>query len=296
MKKVVLGALVLLIVGLVGSVATASFSDVFSVNTVEVYEEKTVKANSVETIDVNLSSTDLHFEPISGDDIIVELSGSVSKKIKDQYELVVDQKGDRLEVSLDKLDVMFYVGVTRIDLNLTLKLPEKIYHSILIEASSADVEMRDLRLSEVRTKVSSGDVRFENISTEEIVLETSSGDIQIIKSKADLFNLAASSGDVIMEDLKGDITVNTNSGSISLENEEVSGNMDFTATSGDVNVHFKSKPTAISLDFKGTSGEGNVSVEGFNYSEKSEERIIGNIGNASHELKVRTTSGDFSLN
>ncbi len=296
MKKVVLGALVLLIVGLVGSVATASFSDVFSINTVEIYEEEKVKANSIETIDVKLSSTDLYLEPISGDDIILELSGSVSKKIKDQYELVVDQKGDGLEVSLDKLDVMFYVGVTRIDLDLTLKLPEKIYHSILIEASSGDIEMRDLQLSKVRTNVSSGDVTVENITTEELVLETSSGDIKMINSKAGLFDLAASSGDVIMENLKGNIKVNTNSGSISLDNEEVSGNMNFTATSGDVEVRFKNKPSAISLDFKGTSGEGIVNVEGFNYSEKSEDRVVGQIGNASHELKVRTTSGDFSLN
>ncbi|MBE4908349.1 DUF4097 family beta strand repeat protein [Bacillus luteolus] len=296
MKKVVLGALVLLIVGLVGSVATASFSDVFSVNTVEVYEEKTVKASSVETITVKLSSTDLQLEPISGDEIIVELSGSVSKKIKDQYELIVVEKGDRLEVSLDKLDVMFYVGVTRVDLDLTVKLPEKIYQSILIEASSADVEMKDLQLGEVRTNVSSGDVTFENITTEELVLETSSGDIKLMNSKADLFNLATSSGDVIIEDLTGDIRVNTTSGRISLENEEVSGNMDFTATSGDVDVRFKSKPNAISLDFKGSSGEGIVNVEGFSFSEKSEDRVVGQIGKASYELKVRTTSGDFTLN
>jgi lia operon protein LiaG len=295
MKKVVLGALVLLIIGLVGTVATASFSDALSFNTVEVFEEKSVRGDSINTIDVNLSSTDVQFEPTNGDDIIVELNGRVSKKIKDQFKLKVNEKGDRLEVSLEKLDVMFYVGVTRIDLDLTLKLPEKIYDSIVIDASSADIEMRDLKLVEVKTNVSSGDVTFENLTTEQIELETSSGDVKLINSSADLFNLTASSGDIFMEELKGDITVVTNSGDISLKNNEVVGNMDFTATSGDVSVRFKNKPTSFSLDFKGTSGDGIVSLEGFNYSEKSEDRIIGKIGNASHELKVRTTSGDFSL-
>jgi len=41
---------------------------------------------------------------------------------------------------------------------------------------------------------------------------------------------------------------------------------------------------------------GTVDLEGVNYEEKSEDLIIGKIGDGEYELKVETSSGDFQLN
>ncbi|RSK25961.1 hypothetical protein EJF36_03085 [Bacillus sp. HMF5848] len=67
----------------------------------------------------------------------------------------------------------------------------------------------------------------------------------------------------------------------------------FDATSGDVIVDMGSQSYA--LDFKGMSGDGVVDVSGFMFSEKSDERIVGQIGKGDTMVFVRTKSGDLTV-
>ncbi|WP_275898303.1 DUF4097 family beta strand repeat-containing protein [Peribacillus alkalitolerans] len=67
------------------------------------------------------------------------------------------------------------------------------------------------------------------------------------------------------------------------------------STSGDVKVELCKIPDSLEIDFDSTSGDGSIELEGMSYSEKSESRILGTIGNGAVILKIRTTSGDFDI-
>jgi lia operon protein LiaG len=190
----------------------------------------------------------------------------------------------------------FHFGFVIMSLDLVIQVPEKEYESMILTSSSGDIRIKDVKAVEMETEISSGDIIVEGVTVASAYkLETSSGDIRVKDTKADTFDLHASSGDIILENLEGNINVETSSGDIEIENKAVNGNILAEASSGDVSITNQETPKSLSIDFKGSSGDGTVNLEGVSYEEKSEDTIIGKIGNGEYELKVRTTSGDFQL-
>ena len=296
MRKAVMFAFFLIVVGVAGSVVTAATTDVFSLEMKDILQEEEVNGAEIQHIEVGTSSTNIKMVPSKGDSIKVKLTGKVSEKLKDKYKLVVTEEGDTVNIDVENQDLYFYVGFSFIELDLEIEVPEKEYQSLVIESSSGDIDISQLKVEEFRTEASSGDITIDQISVStNNKMEASSGTIHVKNSSASVFDLGASSGDIILQNFDGHVEAETSSGSIELNNKQVTGNINALASSGDVIVHFDESPKSLAVDFRGSSGEGVIELEGFSYEDKSENIINGKIGSGEYELKVRTSSGDFQL-
>ncbi|MBM7619733.1 lia operon protein LiaG [Bacillus tianshenii] len=313
MKKVGTVLLILILIAVGATVAAGQFTDVFSFKTVGLQDAKSVNGVGIKKVEVDVSSIDVKVVSTTGEEIKVDLAGEVSERYKDDFKLIVKENGDTLKVEIEEPNFRF--GTIMINLQMIIELPEKEYESIRLNASSGDFDIKGIRAMEMITEVSSGDIRAEDVTVASVFeLDASSGDMRLNNVKAEKFAVSASSGDIRLDGVEGEVSVDTSSGDITvydaagnltleassgditIDNNKVQGNIQAEATSGDVKVSFRDAPTSLSLDFRASSGDGSVNLEEMLFDEKTEDEILGKIGDGKYLLKVRTTSGDFSLN
>ncbi|SOC08427.1 putative adhesin [Ureibacillus xyleni] len=256
----ILGSIVLflaiIVISGVGFIYFSEGATAFSTKLTEI-QDNYVTEKEVNSIVIKSSSTDIEILPHSHSNISVEFEGTVSEKLKDAFELKISEKNGNLQVEVErKKQSSFTVFAINKGTLLTIRVPEKAFEDINVESTSGDIHLSDLSATNIALKATSGDIIGKNLIGEKALkFETTSGDIHSARNKATDMLFNATSGDVSLD--MGDIT--------------------------------------YTLDFEGTSGEGNVKVSQFQYKEKSKNRISGATGEGELSLKVRTTSGDFSL-
>lgn len=316
MKKLVYGLLTLLIIGVAGTIVSVSASGGFSFDTYSLEDTEVVNGNNIDHIEVDISATDLKVIPTDDSDITVNLTGEISRKYENEIKLDVKEKGDSLKISIAGEDqIKFNIGVLIVDTNLEIRLPEKLYESIRISASSGDIEIADQKAKEITLETNSGSIFADDmVSENDFTMMASSGEIYANNNRAEKFELKANSGDLIVDNQTakkstfntssgdinltnalGDLEIEASSGSIMIDNDEVTGHIDARASSGDVDVEFSKEPESLAIRFNGSSGKGEIDYKNVKYKEKSENEIVGEIGSGEYELTVNTNSGDFNL-
>jgi lia operon protein LiaG len=277
MKKVVYLMLVLFIVGVVGTLVTVSASGGFSLETYNVHDNVVVQNSDISSIEINISSADLMLHPSGENEIIVEMNGKISKKLKKKLKLDVQESGNKLTIGLlGEEQIKLNIGVLIVDTRVEVFLPQKIYDSLNIKTSSGDMEIQDFKAKET-------------------ILKTSSGSLMIRDFHGKEHHFQSSSGEIILENVTGDITAESSSGDISIQLENETGDIDAKTSSGDVTIEYRDQPASLNLDFKGSSGDGEILIDGVKFEENSEHKIRGTIGSGDYKLNVRTSSGDFVL-
>ncbi|TLS37964.1 DUF4097 family beta strand repeat-containing protein [Pseudalkalibacillus caeni] len=276
MGKFIRIALLVLIVGVAGSLFTIYQADGFSFKTVKINDQKTVKASGIDSIEVDTSSIDVNIVPTKGKDIRIELDGKVSEKLKDKIRLRVHENGDTIKIDIEERN-SFKFGVTIKSLDLTVQVPEKRFENITVDTSSGDIEVEDVEADGFHFSASSGDVTASNLKAASISIDTSSGDM-------------------VLNDLQGSLQGEASSGRIMLDTKKITDDIEFNTSSGNVEIESAVQPDALILEFDGSSGEGNVDLKGMDYKVKEEHEIRGSIGKNGPKLIVNTSSGDFDLN
>jgi lia operon protein LiaG len=277
MKKVVFSMLLLFVIGVVGTLVSVSASGGFSLETYAIRDQVVVSKKDISKIDIDLSSSDLTVNPTTEDEITVELTGKISKKLKKKLQLDVQENGDAIKISLKGEDqIKFNIGVLILDTNVAVFLPQKIYDSIKIDNSS-------------------GDINIQEFKSKNMIFETSSGDIIATNLHSEGHRFHSSSGEMKLSNVTGNIEAESSSGDIIIHFENATGNLDAKTSSGDVSVEYRDEPNSLAIDFKASSGDGNVTLDGVHFAERSENEIRGVIGTGDFKVTVETSSGDFSL-
>ncbi|MBS4174980.1 DUF4097 family beta strand repeat-containing protein [Bacillus sp. FJAT-49736] len=293
-KKIVYSGLILIIIGLIGSIATFAVKNPFQ--TIHLHENKTISISDVNKIEVKSSSTDVMVIPSKQKDITVKLSGKLSKNLKDHFELNVDKKDGTVEIAIKRKNY-FNISLMAISqTKLIIGLPENMYQSISVKTSSGDILTRGLHAEHLGVKSSSGDIRIEKGTVDnKMTIETSSGDINTNMQDSKLASFSSSSGDIMLESIAGIVDVNSSSGDIEIHPNDKIKKISVETSSGDVQVQTPQKELPFNINFKGNSGSGTVQLKDVRYSVKSENVIVGKISTGTIKLKVRTSSGDFKM-
>lgn len=142
-------------------------------------------------------------------------------------------------------------------LNVEVDLPNGISFGLAPNDVNLKVELPEKIYKELKLESSSGDLSLDSVNAVYMQLRSSSGDIQVSRFSADL--------------------------------------IEFRASSGDIGILLSDWPSGLDLDFRSGSGDGRVGLEGFEYETDKSNRIVGKIGEGKIKMKVRTSSGDFSL-
>ncbi|MCM3342220.1 DUF4097 domain-containing protein [Paenibacillus sp. MER TA 81-3] len=188
--------------------------------------------------------------------------------------------------------------------------------TIALQASSGNVKAQHFKADALTFDTGSGNTDAAQITGKTVNVKSSSGNIQVQAVEADAITLQANSGNVTADEFKAEtLTFNTDSGTVDLANGEAalqgvtsSGNIevkfddllhdaDLKANSGSVTVDLANEPKSLAVDFRGGSGNGRIEWNGMTYEENSENgsSLKGAFGSGEAKLKVRTSSGDFTL-
>ncbi|UNK16096.1 DUF4097 domain-containing protein [Paenibacillus sp. N3/727] len=287
----------------------------FSFDTKEINGEQTFDANDFRHLNLRTGSSDIHFVQGNADQIKVRLHGKVSPQIAEQVKLKAEPNGDTLVLGVD-VPQGIDLGVRVMNIDLTVELPEKQWasagiesgsgdieiaqmqgDSVIIKASSGDVKVQQVRADEITVHTGSGDIKAEEIDAESIALESGSGDISAERYKASMLNFQSGSGDVELKDGESGIQGKTGSGNIRLDADQLIHDAELRSSSGRVTVDLVKEPSSLKVDFEGSSGKGDMQWDGMRYetNDKDKNQLKGTFGSGGVVLKVRTSSGDFTL-
>jgi lia operon protein LiaG len=316
MKKSVLVGTVLLLAGIIGLLSTfSSGKDFFSFGTKELNLSSTVDASQVKSIKVNGDSANVNVVRGNSDKILITLAGKVSPKYADKIDLRTDVTGGILTVEPVEPNG-FSIGISILDIALTVELPAKMWDTLAIKAGSGDIkvesleaggvtvdlgsgntEMSAVNAGTIRVSTNSGDQRFEDLQSRELTVSVDSGNVTAHKFQADSISVKAGSGDLKLTDGQGELIGKTGSGNIRIESKQLSHNAKLEAGSGDITVLVDDQPQSLAFDFRTGSGDSHID---WSYTtdaggSKDEDDVSGTFGSGDVKLDVKTGSGNIKL-
>jgi len=161
---------------------------------------------------------------------------------------------------------------------LEVILPESLKdNGIILHANtiSADVFVKNVKLSDIFIKTISGDIELAGITSTDINTSTTSGDLNITDITAFDISTKSVSGDVELENVKAnELFAETVSGDVSSRNLIVSGEATIKTVSGDADIYGEFNSV------EGRTVSGDFEIE----SSKCPQKV-----------DISTTSGDIEL-
>jgi len=298
-KKLSFIALLLVIIGGIGSAVTYG-----SVNKeVTIHETKPIENEIIQSIQVNVESTDIEFIPVpTMEEARVELVGRGAEKTIQKFS--VEEVGQTLSISLQSknekwFNFNFYIPA------LTLKIfaPDKMYQQVNIKGFSSDILVEDLQSTKINLSSDSGDVKLENIASKEMAVKTFSGDIHMekvqgaIETKTDSgdlyvqdapvtsFGAITFSGDIKLNKINGALNTKTDSGDVFISTSEISKDIFSKTFSGDIKIETEKEPTDVQFEVSTFSGDVNL-------FDKYQNNAL--VGKGIVLIQLETDSGDIT--
>ncbi|MBY0598115.1 DUF4097 family beta strand repeat-containing protein [Bacillus bingmayongensis] len=297
MKKIVLIALSLLVIGSIGVGAMTVFGLAF--NKTEIHKKETVTGEKINEIEVKTSAADVEIVTVDSKDIEVLLDGDISEELVDKYKFEVKEEKNRLNVKFSKgiNSVGWGIGTTTVGVKLQVKVPKKLYENVKVITSSGDLVAKEIETKTAELNTSSGDVSLLHAKVNgKLTAETSSGAIETDKSEIEVAKLKTSSGKISVDGLHAKESIfTTSSGDIEYNDRSLQGEIECKTSSGDVEMKFDDIPESLKVEFDGSSGKADLDITGLLYKEKSKNKLIGVKGTGENKVKVKTSSGDFKL-
>ncbi|WP_373895338.1 DUF4097 domain-containing protein [Virgibacillus sp. CBA3643] len=260
-KKVTGVALLLLVVGGVGSIFTFNFNE-----RTAVAETKTADTDNITAIDIRMNNEKVIIKPTEESQARIELTGKEAND--DKTELAVKEDDSTLFIETtkqrEKLFQFFTWGGSK---TLTVYLPEKSYESLVVD-------------------IDNGNFQVEQITIEGISASTNNGEITMIDIAAESVNVSSDNGKINLDHIDGDINGKTNNGAISLVTAGLDRNIDLDTDNGSITIQTDEKPTNAVFDVRTDNGKINL------FGDSDWETVIGNGDN---QIKLTTDNGSITV-
>ena len=262
-------------------------------------EQRALDVEGLETLRVRTSSTDVYLAASEDNRIEVRLHGTVTTNQSEAVPvLAAVQSGEVLEISTERRDGRRWTaGFFLSDLILEIHLPRRFRGSLAVKTSSGDVQIDDQILSELFVETSSGTLQLHSIQADTVVMESSSGDQAVEGMRAASSEMTSSSGEIAASALEGALRAKSSSGDIILRCAAFTADLEVRSSSGEVELYLtegasflveaKSSSGDISCTFPITLSEAD--------SQMSSNRLFGRVGEGTHRVVVKTSSGDITI-
>ncbi len=265
----------------------------FSIAVEQIDETKTFDPEEINKIYIDITSTDINIISSTDEEIKVRFSGEVStNRNRDIPSLVAYKSGDELRIEIIQPKTIF-IGISIWRTKLDVYIPEDSIEVLNMDTTSSDIDIDNLKVSDIDLKSVSGDFKGESIYAENIKFNTTSGDITINDYSGDI-NIHAVSGDLALEggSQNENIEVVTTSGDMYIEQEDPS-DMNISTISGDVGISL-SEDAGFHLKVDTVSGdiENKFPIK---ITSSGRRSLEGTVGNNGKEIIISTTSGDVDI-
>lgn len=258
-RKISLIALMLLLIGITGSIFT--FNKAYRAE--EVLAQKTIADENIENIDIHTRNGRIEVLPTNEAEITAELLTKGSK-----YELLTKVEDDTLFIqAINQQGSFVNLNFFSIGAVLTVYIPREIYESVQVEGNN-------------------GRINLEGIQAKDIDVKTDNGRIELKDIHSSSINVRSSNGKVIFDHVAGNISGKTNNGSIKLVTADLDRSINFETDNGKIEILTDHEPADATLDLR--VGNGKI-----NYFGKNDWNAV--IGSGTNVIKLKTSNGSITL-
>jgi lia operon protein LiaG len=276
MRKLAAIALVLLGIGVLCAFFVFDKDDIVTKFQGETYlQEKSVDSSAIRSIKTETDTFNVTLTPGTSDDIKVRLEGDVSKKLVDDIIFTAIPKGDTLYIVGDTKD-RFSIGISIVNLKMTVELPAKLWDSINIETDTGNIVIDQLEADKLNLKSDTGNLKLSNYVTKDFVFKTDTGNITLTDGKGSL---------------KGE----TDTGNVRVESDELLNNIAVKTDTGNIIINVDKDPVSVAINIKKDTGNTNVEWDGFSFNKESDTYVEGMIGSGDIKIDLESDTGNFKL-
>ncbi|HLS59739.1 MAG TPA: DUF4097 family beta strand repeat-containing protein [Virgibacillus sp.] len=253
-------ALLLIIVGVVGSVLTfekpVSKSD-------WVTAEKTIDGENIENIQIAADHTNIEVISVPDSSVKVEMSG-----IDPENDLTASVDGSTLSIQVEhRKNSLFQFDLLASISSLKVYVPEKSYELLQIESDNGRIFGEKLQANTLDVNTDNGLIELRHMNTSTTVAKTDNGK-------------------VALEYIEGDILAETDNGAISLITSHLDREIELNTDIGMIEIKTDQKPTNAVID-------ANVEVGKISIFGESNASTV--FGNGDHSISLSTDVGKINV-
>lgn len=277
-KTISILALILLVVGVIGSVFT--FRSVHQSDWI--IKEETVSSEEIEYLDVRTNNARIEVLPTNDSDITAELSTKNKK-----HELLTEVEDSTFSIQvIDKRRNFISLDFYSFGTTLTVYVPEKVYDSLQVESDNGRITIEKIQANDVDIKADNGRIELENIDSQTVTAQSSNGRIVMGNINSAAIHANSSNGRIVLEHIEGDIFGTTNNGSIELVTTDLDRSIDLETDNGKIDIQTEQEPTNVTFDVRVDNGKVNM------FGSSNWDTVL---GNGDHLIKLRTNNGSITV-
>lgn len=176
-------------------------------------------------------------------DILFALSGDETCKVvcyeQEKMQHAVNVQDGVLKISMVNTRKWYdYIGISFGQPQITLYLPESVYESVVVKASTSDVALpRELSFDNMQISVSTGDISNFASVTQTAKIKTTTGKIWVEDVSAGALDLSVTTGHVTVSNVtcRDDVTIGVSTGDTRLT-DMTCKNLTSTGSTGDLSL------------------------------------------------------------
>lgn len=302
MKKV--NSILLCSMMLVGLV---SFVGCSAGNTAQISNELQFSLDTISNITISYDEENITFIEGTGEQLIVK--EYMTNNHKKYYAKVKEDKG-KVHISEGKKP-LFSSGFLRY---VEVYLPANYQNSLTVTSTNGTIDFGNkiMKLSSFRSDTTSGQITIESGTADLIYLSTTSGSLNIGSLEGKEIRLDSTSGLITCKELIGSVDYTSTSGDINVTSATGSGSyvadnsgvlkVTYAQVSGD--LFFKNKndtmevtlPKELAFHFEGTTKNGTITTSFGDSLTAKGDTLSGTVGNDSDiTVKVETNNGNIVI-
>lgn len=287
-------------------------SEVISIGKEMEYE---VDLNNIEEISLDLASQDV-FVYASNDDKLY-IKHHTGREITEKEKLKVTQNGNTISITKPAVVMFNLFNLNRWNVNeqVEIYIPNKYMGDIDFKTVSGTINMADLIVNDMRCQSTSGEITLSNIQAKELTVHETSGNFELKNAKIEAIKTKTTSGDVKIKEIETDsikasqvsgnlevegicntVDVDSVSGEIELDLDQMLQSIDAKTVSGDVDINIPDN-NGFDVIFSTVSGdlESNFDLLGSFGKKSKEHNKKYSYKDGGIEIAINTTSGDLSI-
>ncbi|WOV86673.1 DUF4097 family beta strand repeat-containing protein [Sporosarcina oncorhynchi] len=207
-KRLSIIASLLLLIGIVGSIATYKF--------IAKPESLTEKIEDDHFTDIEISTNDGKIElvPTNEKNTRIEVSGH---RLTDNFSAMVTNS--TLSISYQEKTKKFYsFGLAQNSASMKIYIPRKSYHSIAVHANNGRLIVQELDADDMILKANNGKISASELKAKKIIVSAKDGSIDLQEIHSDELNVKSNNGRITANSLSGTtIELQAKDGSIDLQ-------------------------------------------------------------------------------
>lgn len=249
-KKILTVALVLLLVGIIGSILTLK-----PMINPKLFSEEKVINKSFSHIEIAADNTSMEILPTTDSTAKVGISGKAGKGSK--YYLSTDVKNATLSVKV-KYEQRSFINLFPSSLTLKVYVPERLYKTLKIHSDDGRVNVRNLQANDINIKSNDGKIDLSNIKGTAIITQANDGSSNLKNVKANAIKVTANDGRINLDQVDGHISGKANDGAISLTTNQLNHPIELATDNGRINIQTKKKPVNATINASGQNARVSI--------------------------------------